>query len=395
MLEQLFLLAFDHRRSLMDSFFDVRGEPSRRTKRTHGSSSSLSGRTTEGIEQGSLAIGRRPRRRDVRSRGDRRGARDGFASRRRRGERAQRVRVRDAWLEGAARRARPDLGEGARPLQPGRRHRCQRATAPGARRGLGSLPGVGRGFLFELLGAPRATPARRVDGGRYDVEVRPDLMVRAIASSSEPGSSRISGRSRVSDRSEDCEAVAASARGGGRDHVGCVVLGRGADTEAVDRWLRAAAGVPGFIGFAIGRSIWWEPLRGFFDAGAADAASKLPCRRSPAGTSTSSTSSPAEEPRRPHAPRVSSARGRPARPPGPRRSNPDLVLSGDIAPAFGQVERLVEQARFTSGDPPRSSPPARRGSDSASGSAAWSETTSSVDRRATSSPGATSTSPGS
>jgi myo-inositol catabolism protein IolC len=48
-----------------------------------------------------------------------------------------------------------------------------------------------------------------------------------------------------------------------------VVLGRGADDAAVDRWLRAAAGVPGYAGFAIGRSIWWDPLKAFVD-GASD-----------------------------------------------------------------------------------------------------------------------------
>jgi myo-inositol catabolism protein IolC len=28
----------------------------------------------------------------------------------------------------------------------------------------------------------------------------------------------------------------------------------------VDHWLKQAAGVPGFIGFAIGRTIWEKPL---------------------------------------------------------------------------------------------------------------------------------------
>ena len=44
-----------------------------------------------------------------------------------------------------------------------------------------------------------------------------------------------------------------------------MVLGRGADDTAVDRWLRAARGVDGYRGFAIGRSIWWDPLRFFVD----------------------------------------------------------------------------------------------------------------------------------
>jgi 5-dehydro-2-deoxygluconokinase len=47
--------------------------------------------------------------------------------------------------------------------------------------------------------------------------------------------------------------------------VTCVLLGRGASTEKVEEWLRAAAPVTGFIGFAIGRSIWWDALRGYLD----------------------------------------------------------------------------------------------------------------------------------
>jgi 5-dehydro-2-deoxygluconokinase len=55
------------------------------------------------------------------------------------------------------------------------------------------------------------------------------------------------------------------ARAGGRDNVVCVVLGRGADDAKVDHWLMQAAPVDGFIGFAIGRSIWWDPLKAYVD----------------------------------------------------------------------------------------------------------------------------------
>jgi 5-dehydro-2-deoxygluconokinase len=64
---------------------------------------------------------------------------------------------------------------------------------------------------------------------------------------------------------EDCEMLVAQARVGGRDHVSCVVLGRGADDAKVDHWLTQAAPVEGFIGFAIGRSIWWDPLKAYVD----------------------------------------------------------------------------------------------------------------------------------
>ena len=65
------------------------------------------------------------------------------------------------------------------------------------------------------------------------------------------------------DRREDCEMLVAQCRTGGRDGVVCVLLGRGASDSKVDHWLRQAAPVDGFVGFAIGRSIWWDALKGF------------------------------------------------------------------------------------------------------------------------------------
>jgi myo-inositol catabolism protein IolC len=43
------------------------------------------------------------------------------------------------------------------------------------------------------------------------------------------------------------------------------LLGRGATDDKVHRWLRQAAPAEGFVGFAIGRSIWWDPLKGQLD----------------------------------------------------------------------------------------------------------------------------------
>jgi myo-inositol catabolism protein IolC len=62
----------------------------------------------------------------------------------------------------------------------------------------------------------------------------------------------------------DAEMLARQTRvGEGREKVVCVLLGRGASDEMVDHWLRQAAPVEGFVGFAIGRSIWWDALKGF------------------------------------------------------------------------------------------------------------------------------------
>jgi 5-dehydro-2-deoxygluconokinase len=67
------------------------------------------------------------------------------------------------------------------------------------------------------------------------------------------------------DRRADCEALVAVARRDGRGRVGCIVLGRGADEAGVLSWLRTAAAVPGFIGFAVGRTSFWDPLVGLRD----------------------------------------------------------------------------------------------------------------------------------
>ncbi|MFM7718157.1 MAG: 2-deoxy-5-keto-D-gluconate 6-phosphate aldolase domain-containing protein [Actinomycetota bacterium] len=128
-----------------------------------------------------------------------------------------------------------------------------------------------RKYLFELLVPAEAAQLGSVggDAGRYDREVRPRLMREAIAELQgigvEPDIWKIEG---VDDRA-DCEAISAQARGGGRDGVACVVLGRGADDAAVDHWLRTGSGVPGYRGFAIGRSIWWGPLEAYV-AGTSD-----------------------------------------------------------------------------------------------------------------------------
>lgn len=62
------------------------------------------------------------------------------------------------------------------------------------------------------------------------------------------------------DRREDCERIVVAARRDGRNDVGCIVLGRGADEKKVAGWLETAASVPGFIGFAVGRTTFWEPV---------------------------------------------------------------------------------------------------------------------------------------
>jgi myo-inositol catabolism protein IolC len=124
-----------------------------------------------------------------------------------------------------------------------------------------------RKFLFELLVPAEDAQLQSVGGddGRYDAELRPELMRRAIAEIQDAGIVVDIWKIEGVDLRSDCEMLVAQARSGGRDDVKCVVLGRGADDAKVDQWLTAAAPVDGYIGFAIGRSIWWDPLKAYVD----------------------------------------------------------------------------------------------------------------------------------
>jgi len=120
-------------------------------------------------------------------------------------------------------------------------------------------------FMFELLVPAEQAQLEKVKGDKktYDLEIRPRLMVQTIEELQdahvEPDIWKIEGL----DRREDCERIVAAARYGGRDKVGCIVLGRGEDDKKVREWLTIAASVPGFIGFAVGRTDFWEPLVGW------------------------------------------------------------------------------------------------------------------------------------
>ncbi len=125
----------------------------------------------------------------------------------------------------------------------------------------------GRKFLFELLVPAEDAQLASVDGDaeRYDAELRPELMRRAIADIQDSGIVVDIWKIEGVDERSDCEMLVEQARTGGRDDVVCVVLGRGADDDKVDQWLTAAAPVEGFVGFAIGRSIWWDPLKAYVE----------------------------------------------------------------------------------------------------------------------------------
>src|ERR671927_381186 len=125
-----------------------------------------------------------------------------------------------------------------------------------------------RKFLFELLVPAEDAQLESVGGDtdRYDAELRPELMRRAIEDLQNAGVEVDVWKIEGVDERSDAEMLAEQTRkGSGREGVKSVLLGRGASNDKVDHWLQQAAPVEGFIGFAIGRSIWWDALKGFLE----------------------------------------------------------------------------------------------------------------------------------
>jgi 5-dehydro-2-deoxygluconokinase len=124
------------------------------------------------------------------------------------------------------------------------------------------LRGESRLFLLELWVPPERAQIRQLKGDKqaYDLEVRPRLQAEAIQelqdAQVEPDVWAFEGL----DTREDCEKVVSAARNNGRDKVGCLILCESLDQEKVRERLNTAAGVPGFTGFAVGRTIFSDPL---------------------------------------------------------------------------------------------------------------------------------------
>jgi myo-inositol catabolism protein IolC len=117
-------------------------------------------------------------------------------------------------------------------------------------------------FMFELLVPATTAQMDRVhaDKQAYDLRIRPALMLEAVRTLQDAGVEPDVWKIEGLDRREDCERLVETARRGGRDDVGCIVLGHGANENNVAGWLETAASVPGFIGFAVGRTTFWDAV---------------------------------------------------------------------------------------------------------------------------------------
>jgi myo-inositol catabolism protein IolC len=122
--------------------------------------------------------------------------------------------------------------------------------------------GANQRLMFELLVPATRSQLDSVQGdaAAYDLRLRPTLMVTAIRTLQDAGVEPDIWKVEGLDRKGDCERIVAVARRDGRNDVDCIVLGRGADEKKVVAWLETAASVAGFIGFAVGRTTFWDPV---------------------------------------------------------------------------------------------------------------------------------------
>ena len=129
-----------------------------------------------------------------------------------------------------------------------------------------------RRWLLELLvPATRKQLAKYEDQALYDEHARPGLTAEVITSLTGAGVYPSIWKLEGYDTTEGAQLVLDAVKS--RDPVSeCVVLGRNAPQRQLDHWLDIAAPLEGFVGFAIGRSNWNQPLADYL-AGRQDQAS--------------------------------------------------------------------------------------------------------------------------
>lgn len=142
------------------------------------------------------------------------------------------------------------------------------------------LEGRPQRLMLELLVPPEDHQLASVAGdrARFDRELRAALTTQAIGEIAGGGVRPHLWKLEGPESREDAERVAAAVRAADA-HATCLVLGRGADLDRVRGWLTTAAAAGGFTGFAVGRTLWWDALRGFLGGGRRDDAVTTIARR--------------------------------------------------------------------------------------------------------------------
>ena len=120
-------------------------------------------------------------------------------------------------------------------------------------------------FLLEVLVIATKNQQEKSGGSKeqFDKLLRSGLTVGLIkelqANGVEPDVWKLEGF----DLKEDYNEIIRTARDNGRNNVGFVILGRGENEEKVNEWLRVGKNVVGVIGFAVGRTVFWQAILDF------------------------------------------------------------------------------------------------------------------------------------
>lgn len=126
---------------------------------------------------------------------------------------------------------------------------------------------MGYKFLIEPL-IPATEQQMNQAGGdqkRFDTSIRPDLTVGMIEQLQQAGVEPDIWKLEGMYDGASYKKVVQEVKKDGRENVGVVILGRGAGREEVEKWLLAGKNINGIIGFAIGRTIFWEALEQYRD----------------------------------------------------------------------------------------------------------------------------------
>ena len=121
-----------------------------------------------------------------------------------------------------------------------------------------------RKFLFELL-VPATAGQLALFGGskdKYDVMMRPGLMKKAMSELQMAGVLPELWKLEGVEKKEDAEMLVWQARAVAKK-AGIITLGRGESIDKVREWLKVGAHVDGVVGFAVGRTIFYDAIEKF------------------------------------------------------------------------------------------------------------------------------------
>ncbi len=120
-------------------------------------------------------------------------------------------------------------------------------------------------FLLEVLVIPTDKQKEETNNSKEDFDslLRPTLTVAVIKELQDFGVEPDVWKLEGFDTKEEYKEIVEAAKEHKRENVSLVVLGRGEGEEKVDEWLKVGSQVQGVLGFAVGRTVFWQSIVDF------------------------------------------------------------------------------------------------------------------------------------